>query len=289
MATLAMAARVPRRALAPLPSLDAPEGALAADVAVASAERSYPASRQDATQPAGRPCGGYSYPGSPPFVEGSPLFSSRPSSNGSSAFTPVDLHAEPWSSRSTSAASQSSGTLGAAGDLLTTLAAEGWVPNQQAEIVGKAMMPIVKKAMLSKNKAVFQASLDSMRRIESMFGQEAIDHHVESLVEALERQVENPGGDARARIVFETLTAVCSQDMAVDLRQRFPSYAKASTLPAAPPSPTRLISPTAPAATAAPRRPSRGTTKQRRSQSSGGGYTGVRASTDPRPRAVRVS
>jgi len=78
--------------------------------------------------------------------------------------------------------------------------------------------------MLSTNKAVFQVSLDSMRRIERMFGQEVIDQQIETLVETLEKQCGTSGGDARAARIFETFTALCSQEMASTLKQRFPQY-----------------------------------------------------------------
>jgi len=97
----------------------------------------------------------------------------------------------------------------------------------QADIVVKAMMPIVKRAMVSTNRAVFQASLDSMRRIEQMFGQEAIDRHIGSLAEALEKQGSSPGGDARASLILKTLTALCSKDAAASLHRQHPELAAA--------------------------------------------------------------
>jgi hypothetical protein len=124
----------------------------------------------------------------------------------------------------------SPGSLGpAAGDLLNTIIGDTAIrPNQQTEIVMKAMVPIVKRAMVSKNKAVFQASLDSMKRIEQMFGQETIDTYLETLVEGLEKQCGKAGGDDRSALVFDMITQLCSKDAAAGLHKRFPEYAAAA-------------------------------------------------------------
>lgn len=81
--------------------------------------------------------------------------------------------------------------------------------------------------MVSQNRAVFKASLDAMRRVESMFGKEAIDQHIESLVEGLEKQLanEDAAGDARAALLFKTLTQLCSEETADSLRTRYPRFA----------------------------------------------------------------
>eukprot|EP00929_Paragymnodinium_shiwhaense_P084670 TRINITY_DN45296_c0_g1_i1.p2 TRINITY_DN45296_c0_g1~~TRINITY_DN45296_c0_g1_i1.p2 ORF type:complete len:156 (-),score=37.30 TRINITY_DN45296_c0_g1_i1:278-745(-) len=108
---------------------------------------------------------------------------------------------------------------------------------EQAELVVSAMVPIVRRAMLSSNGALFEASLDSMRQIERMFGQEALDHHAETLVAALVRQ---HGAEtrrhARAVRVFETLMSLCSDEVAQRLRHHYPHYVGAGhSSPAASP------------------------------------------------------
>eukprot|EP00927_Polykrikos_kofoidii_P043299 TRINITY_DN37355_c0_g1_i1.p1 TRINITY_DN37355_c0_g1~~TRINITY_DN37355_c0_g1_i1.p1 ORF type:complete len:205 (+),score=22.78 TRINITY_DN37355_c0_g1_i1:80-694(+) len=157
------------------------------------------------------------------FRSPSSLPASRPSSCGS--FTRADMHL----SRSTSASSHRSemhmGSTGGAGELLSTIADTESQDSLQNEIVLKAMVPIVKRAMVSKNRAVFQSSLESMRHIERMFGKEAIDQHIETLVESLEKQCGQTCEDHRAKLVFDTMTSLCSKDMADILRQRFPNFA----------------------------------------------------------------
>lgn len=85
------------------------------------------------------------------------------------------------------------------------------------------MLPIVKRAMISNNKAVFEAGLESMRKIARVFGQDAIDQQAGVLADALEKHRRNggPGVDARARLVMRTLTAICSEATAASLRTRF--------------------------------------------------------------------
>eukprot|EP00933_Yihiella_yeosuensis_P034311 TRINITY_DN27807_c0_g1_i1.p1 TRINITY_DN27807_c0_g1~~TRINITY_DN27807_c0_g1_i1.p1 ORF type:complete len:221 (+),score=37.77 TRINITY_DN27807_c0_g1_i1:131-793(+) len=205
----------PMRRHAPLPPLNAPRGSQIGAVSTAS---SVHRSSGDLSQASG----GYRGLG----ASGSSAASSRPSST--SSFLHQDIQAQPFSSRSTSASSQCSGPDGNlaanAGELLNTLATSSPV-DQQAELVVKAMIPIVKRAMVSKNQAVVKASLDSMRRIERMFGQECIDRHVETLAESLEKQSAKPGGDARATLILKTLTALCSEDAAAGLKNRFPDLA----------------------------------------------------------------
>merc|ERR1712154_5872 len=84
------------------------------------------------------------------------------------------------------------------------------VDNSQAEQVVKAMLPVVKRGMASPNPAVFQTALDNMTRIERMFGKTAFDPHLETLVEVLESQCGQPGGDTRVVQVLKTLLILCS-------------------------------------------------------------------------------
>jgi len=164
-----------------------------------------------------------------------------PAAQRSGASTPVDSKAgicSSTASRSTSASSyrrgsasgaDGSATAASAGDLLATLATSAECSSPQTEAVVKAMLPIVKRAMVSQNKAVFQASLESMQRIARVFGQDAIDQLVETLAEALEKQQKReggplPGADARTNRVLQTLTALCSKETASSLRRRFPKF-----------------------------------------------------------------
>eukprot|EP00441_Pelagodinium_beii_P017918 CAMPEP_0197654826 /NCGR_PEP_ID=MMETSP1338-20131121/39082_1 /TAXON_ID=43686 ORGANISM="Pelagodinium beii, Strain RCC1491" /NCGR_SAMPLE_ID=MMETSP1338 /ASSEMBLY_ACC=CAM_ASM_000754 /LENGTH=202 /DNA_ID=CAMNT_0043230343 /DNA_START=35 /DNA_END=643 /DNA_ORIENTATION=+ len=197
----------PARRHAPLPPLNNPRGSQLAAVTAASASRpelgAYPST-------------------------GSSVSSSRPSST--SSFLVQDLQVGQFSSRSTSASSQhSDGQLVAgAGELLNSIVSATGRQDQQAELVVKAMLPIVKRAMVSKNQAVVQASLDSMRRIERMFGQEAIDRNIESLAEALEKQHSKPGGDTRCALILKTLTTLCSPEACTSLQRRFPEQVGAA-------------------------------------------------------------
>lgn len=130
---------------------------------------------------------------------------------------PMDLHhsGDPFGSRSTSASScQGAGRPRVGGD----------VDETQAEQVVKAMLPVVKLAMASPNRAVFQTALDSMMRIERMFGKATFDQHLDVLADALERQCSQPGGDARAVQVLRTMLSLCSDPAAESLRTRFPHH-----------------------------------------------------------------
>jgi len=125
-------------------------------------------------------------------------------------------------SRSTSASSHRSTEKplrASANDLLSTLAASITTDEPQADAVLKVMLPIVKRAMISKNEAVFQASLESLRKIENMFGNAALDKCLGSFVEALEK---HPGGDARIIEVLGVLKSLCSSEASVILQRRFP-------------------------------------------------------------------
>merc|ERR1712100_201663 len=106
----------------------------------------------------------------------------------------------------------------------TTCSSHSEAPGEQAEAVVNAMVPIVRRAMVSSNNAVFQASLDSMRQIQHMFGREAIDQHIGTLIGALETHSAKANGSSRAARVFETLTALCSEDVAAALQIQFPQY-----------------------------------------------------------------
>jgi len=145
---------------------------------------------------------------------------SRPPSSSTAT---SELQAFADSSRSTSASSQvrSERSLGLGrGNFLSELTAASPQEPQVDECV-KAMLPILKRAMVSSNKAVVQASLDQMCRIQRMFGQEAIDEHVQYLGDALEEQRKGPGGSVRTAIVLEALTGLCSQDAGMALKRRF--------------------------------------------------------------------
>mmetsp|Transcript_78739 Transcript_78739/g.218809 ORF Transcript_78739/g.218809 Transcript_78739/m.218809 type:complete len:227 (-) Transcript_78739:135-815(-) len=204
----------------PLPPLDAPRGAQVAAVSAASGFAASSAMASSPTSPPSRSSFGLSLQRAPSSSSAS---ASRPSTGGASSPIPMQAFDE---SRSTSASSHRSGAFAdRAGDLFNTIVDAASQEPQETEIIKKAMLPIVRRAVVSSNKAVFQASLDSMRRIEQMFGQEAIDRHLEALVEMLETQCGKTGGDARAALIFETLTSLCSKDTAVGLRRRFPQYA----------------------------------------------------------------
>merc|ERR1719203_2725115 len=82
--------------------------------------------------------------------------------------------------------------------------------DSQAEQVVMAMFPVVKRGMASPNRAVFQTALDTMARIEKMFGKTAFDSHLETLADALEKQCAQPGGDARAVQILKLLLPLCS-------------------------------------------------------------------------------
>eukprot|EP00931_Biecheleriopsis_adriatica_P117516 TRINITY_DN9301_c0_g1_i1.p1 TRINITY_DN9301_c0_g1~~TRINITY_DN9301_c0_g1_i1.p1 ORF type:complete len:206 (+),score=35.43 TRINITY_DN9301_c0_g1_i1:67-684(+) len=199
----------PARRHAPLPPLNGPKGPQLAAVAAASSLH------RPELGPGPYPSAGSS----------SSLPSSRPSS--SSSFLLHDLQASPLSGRSTSCSSGDGSINAAAGELLGSLA--GRQDSQQAELVVKAMLPIVKRAMVSRNQQVVQASLDSMRRIEQMFGQEAIDRHLESLAESLEKHTKRGGDSRSAALVVKTLLTLCSPDASASLRQRFPEYVATSS------------------------------------------------------------
>eukprot|EP00427_Karlodinium_veneficum_P013901 CAMPEP_0169070324 /NCGR_PEP_ID=MMETSP1015-20121227/5053_1 /TAXON_ID=342587 /ORGANISM="Karlodinium micrum, Strain CCMP2283" /LENGTH=81 /DNA_ID=CAMNT_0009129311 /DNA_START=184 /DNA_END=429 /DNA_ORIENTATION=- len=76
--------------------------------------------------------------------------------------------------------------------------------------------------MASRNKAVLQASLESMVKLKRMFGQDAIDENVDALVVAVEKQRSCPGGEERAAVVLKALTELCSAKKAESLRRQFP-------------------------------------------------------------------
>eukprot|EP00928_Gymnodinium_smaydae_P022458 TRINITY_DN18856_c1_g1_i1.p1 TRINITY_DN18856_c1_g1~~TRINITY_DN18856_c1_g1_i1.p1 ORF type:complete len:204 (-),score=47.92 TRINITY_DN18856_c1_g1_i1:129-740(-) len=133
--------------------------------------------------------------------------------------------------------------------------------SEQAEQVVNAMVPIVRRAMVSSNAAVFQASLDSLRQIDRMFGRDAIDLHAGTLAAALARHSGGNSGSAgaaamgagngsgsadRASRVFATLTGLCSEDVARELRRQYPQLATPAPPPAAPP-PAAVASSGAPA------------------------------------------
>jgi len=98
------------------------------------------------------------------------------------------------------------------------------------ESVVKAMLPVIKRSMASPNQGVFQTSIDSMIRIERMFGKTAIDQHVETLADALEKLcAQQPNGESRAGAALKTLLTLCSEDSAAKLHRRFPKHAAAGT------------------------------------------------------------
>lgn len=95
----------------------------------------------------------------------------------------------------------------------------------QMESVVKAMLPVIKRGLASPNSGVFQTSIDSMIRIERMFGKSAIDQHLETLADALEKLGQQPNGQNRAGIGLRTLLSLCSEDSAAKLHSRFPKHA----------------------------------------------------------------
>jgi len=147
---------------------------------------------------------------------------SRVSSNDTLLAT--DLQAFVGSSRRTSAPSQvrTERCLDAERGVVGQWMVESPVKSPQEDEVVKAMLPVLKRAMVSPNKAVVQASLDSMRQIQRMFGQGAIDRHMDSLGDVLEKQGSGPGGSARTALVLEALAGLCSQDAGNVLKRRFP-------------------------------------------------------------------
>merc|ERR1719296_222265 len=161
--------------------------------------------------------GGLRLAGSPPSSAGSSL---RPFGAGSSIGA-LDLPpgGDPFAgSRSTSASScQGAGRPGGA-------ASAGEADQSQAEQVVQAMLPVVQRGMASSNRAVFQTALDTIIRIERMFGKAAFDHHLETLAAALEKQSSQPGGDARVAQILQTILELCSDPTATALRQRFPQH-----------------------------------------------------------------
>lgn len=136
----------------------------------------------------------------------------------------TDLHAFVGSSRRTSVPSQvrTERCLDAERGVVGQWMVESPVKSPQEDEVVKAMLPVLKRAMVSPNKAVVQASLDSMRQIQRMFGQGAIDRHMDSLGDVLEKQGSGPGGSARTALVLEALAGLCSQDAGDILKRRFP-------------------------------------------------------------------
>mmetsp|Transcript_130381 Transcript_130381/g.237101 ORF Transcript_130381/g.237101 Transcript_130381/m.237101 type:complete len:215 (-) Transcript_130381:91-735(-) len=205
----------PRRSR-PLPPLDAPRGAHAAAKAVISA------SALASTPP---PMASLSpSPGSAGSGRSSLVWSaSRPSSTDT--LGQVDLQNANHSSRSTSACSHTSGmSFGVSGDLLSSLNAAAPQEEPQADAVVKAVLPIIKRAMVSKNGAVFQASLDSMTRIQRMFGQDQIDKNIDVLAGAVEKQRAGPLGAERAVLILKALIALCSEEAAASLRRQFPQH-----------------------------------------------------------------
>eukprot|EP00930_Biecheleria_cincta_P076744 TRINITY_DN63965_c0_g1_i1.p2 TRINITY_DN63965_c0_g1~~TRINITY_DN63965_c0_g1_i1.p2 ORF type:complete len:157 (+),score=25.56 TRINITY_DN63965_c0_g1_i1:36-506(+) len=109
----------------------------------------------------------------------------------------------------------------------TTCSSRSEVQDEQADLVVKAMLPIVRRAMISSNSRVFQTSLESLQRIEHLFGKEAIDQNVHSILAAMERECRQRGGRGwqdRATRVFDTLVALCTDEVAAALRLQFPMY-----------------------------------------------------------------
>lgn len=204
----------PRRN-APLPPLDGPRGLQHAAVAAATA-------RSAANHFDGAGSSSSAYPASSPL---SSVRSSRVSAG--SSIGPMDLQAggpDQWScSRSTSASSYQGG--GRPAPPQVPGSPHSVPDSSQAELVVKAMLPVVKRGMASPNRSVFQTSLDSMTRIQRMFGKKAIDEHLDELAEALQKQCTQPGGDARAVTVLKTLLTLCSDEGATKLCGRFPSHA----------------------------------------------------------------
>lgn len=115
-------------------------------------------------------------------------------------------------------------SFGVSGDLLSSLNAAAPQEEPQADAVVKAVLPIIKRAMVSKNGAVFQASLDSMARIQRMFGQDQIDKNIDVLAGAVEKQRAGPLGAERAVLIVKALIALCSEEAAKSLRRRFPQH-----------------------------------------------------------------
>mmetsp|Transcript_78478 Transcript_78478/g.139140 ORF Transcript_78478/g.139140 Transcript_78478/m.139140 type:complete len:196 (-) Transcript_78478:83-670(-) len=186
----------PRRSR-PLPPLDAPRGAHAAAKAVISA------SALASTPP---PMASLSpSPGSAGSGRSSLVWSaSRPSSTDT--LGQVDLQNANHSSRSTSACSHTSGmSFGVSGDLLSSLNAAAPQEEPQAD-------------------AVVKASLDSMTRIQRMFGQDQIDKNIDVLAGAVEKQRAGPLGAERAVLILKALIALCSEEAAASLRRRFPQH-----------------------------------------------------------------
>jgi len=93
------------------------------------------------------------------------------------------------------------------------------VAAEQAEVVVRAMLPAARRALGSSNDAVVQASLDSMRRVERMFGRGALDKHLEIFAEAIAKQSSAPGGGSRAGLILQALADLCSPGALADLRR----------------------------------------------------------------------
>eukprot|EP00928_Gymnodinium_smaydae_P061223 TRINITY_DN45355_c0_g1_i1.p1 TRINITY_DN45355_c0_g1~~TRINITY_DN45355_c0_g1_i1.p1 ORF type:complete len:212 (-),score=33.78 TRINITY_DN45355_c0_g1_i1:85-720(-) len=155
------------------------------------------------------------YPSTRRLLDGQPSLSSpRPSSGSSFALKTDFLRSSASSSRATTASGSSRPD-----DLFGASAGDA-----QADQLVRSMLPTLRRAMSSQNQAVFQASLDSIKRLEKMFGKDAFDRNVEILVKALEVQGAQTHGAHRAGIVFETLLSLCSEETASSLRARFPQY-----------------------------------------------------------------
>eukprot|EP00747_Dinoflagellata_sp_TGD_P019774 gnl/TRDRNA2_/TRDRNA2_127396_c0_seq1.p1 gnl/TRDRNA2_/TRDRNA2_127396_c0~~gnl/TRDRNA2_/TRDRNA2_127396_c0_seq1.p1 ORF type:complete len:213 (-),score=34.75 gnl/TRDRNA2_/TRDRNA2_127396_c0_seq1:118-756(-) len=172
--------------------------------------------------------------------EQTPHLSQTPTTRSTGSLSSAYLRADVDVSRSTSAsshqswppvASSNSEVLGRPANVGGGGYPVGQEQPPQVDDVVRALLPIVKRAMVSKNQAVFKTSIDSVTRIAKMFGQDAIDRHVETLAEALERQCAAGArnDEARAAEILATLTSLCSETRADALRRRFPKYAAAGS------------------------------------------------------------
>mmetsp|Transcript_27222 Transcript_27222/g.78272 ORF Transcript_27222/g.78272 Transcript_27222/m.78272 type:complete len:243 (+) Transcript_27222:92-820(+) len=99
------------------------------------------------------------------------------------------------------------------------------VEGPQSDAVIIAMLPVVIRGMASTNRAVFRTTLESLQRIERMFGGKAIDPHLDAISDGIQKQLPQPGGEVRAGKVLEALIAICSEEGAAKLRARFPGLA----------------------------------------------------------------
>mmetsp|Transcript_10194 Transcript_10194/g.22564 ORF Transcript_10194/g.22564 Transcript_10194/m.22564 type:complete len:218 (+) Transcript_10194:77-730(+) len=211
--SLTMRPQLPRRNM-PLPPLDGPRGIQHMAVAANSANSSSTSSFGLGESGSG-------------FLAASPP-SNRSSRQSSAGATGIGMLDSPQAiaasmaasdSRSTSASSyQGAGRPSNSSAANRSLEVGSSGDDKQTDAVVKAMLPVIKRGLASTQKPVFETALDSIRRIERMFGKSSLDGHLEPLAEALRKQGSQCDGEQRQRRVLELVSDLFTDETASKFR-----------------------------------------------------------------------